>query len=182
MSLNLKQKYLEKINKAMMEKYGYKSVMEIPYIEKIVINSGVGDSTKDYKLLESALNEITLISGQKPLVTKAKKSIATYKLREGQAIGIKVTLRGEKMYNFIENLVNVAIPRVRDFKGISPNAFDGRGNYTLGVKEQIIFTEVHFDQIKRIRGFDITFVTSTNDDKQAFEMLKIIGLPFMVKK
>jgi len=178
MANNLAKKYTDLIKERLNSIYHFKSVMEVPKLEKIVINAGVGDATKDSKFLESMYNEIQTITGQKPVITKAKKSVATFKLRENQGIGVKVTLRGNKMWNFVENLVNVAIPRIRDFKGIPPKGFDGRGNYTLGIKEQIIFTEIKFDSIKRIRGFDVTFVTSTNDDKKAFELLKALGLPF----
>lgn len=177
-SLNLKTKYTKLINEALMKEFNYKSVMQIPKLEKVIINAGVGDATNDAKLIEAMSNEIELISGQKPILTKSKKAIATFKLRENQAIGVKVTLRGERMWNFIENLIKIALPRVRDFKGLSQKAFDGRGNYTIGIKEQIIFTEINYDDIKKVRGFDVTFVTSTNDDKQALALLKIIGLPF----
>ncbi|MDR3249802.1 MAG: 50S ribosomal protein L5 [Mycoplasmataceae bacterium] len=175
---NWKKKYNDKISKDLMQEYKYSSIMQIPRLEKIVINAGVGDATKDAKMIESMYNEIQAITAQKPIMTMSKKAIATFKLRENQNIGVKVTLRGNKMWNFVANLINVALPRVRDFKGLPKNAFDGRGNYTIGIKEQIIFTEINFDQIKRIRGFDITFVTSTNDDKQSFSLLKSIGLPF----
>lgn len=178
-TLNLKAKYTKLINESLMKEFNYKSVMQIPKLEKVIINAGVGDATTDAKLIEAMSNEIELISGQKPILTKSKKAIATFKLRENQAIGVKVTLRGERMWNFIENLVKIALPRVRDFKGLSNKAFDGHGNYTIGIKEQIIFTEINYDDIKKVRGFDVTFVTSTNDDKQAHALLKVIGLPFM---
>lgn len=174
----LSKKYNELIANELKKQFQYKSVMEIPKLEKIVINSGVGDATVDAKFLETAANELMLITGQKPILTKSKKSIATYKVRENQAIGAKVTLRGENMWNFVEKLINVALPRVRDFKGVSNNSFDGHGNYTLGIKEQIIFTEIIYDDVKKVRGFDVTFVTSTNSDEQAKALLTVIGMPF----
>ncbi|MDR2847017.1 MAG: 50S ribosomal protein L5 [Mycoplasmataceae bacterium] len=173
-----KKIYSEKIKTKLMADFKYTSVMQVPTIEKVVINAGVGDATKDAKMIEAAFNEIQNISGQKPVMTKSKKAIATFKLRENQAIGVKVTLRGELMWNFIAKLINIALPRVRDFKGIPKNAFDGHGNYTLGIKEQIIFTEVNYDDIKRIRGFDVTFVTNAKNDQQALAVLQAIGLPF----
>lgn len=176
--MSLKHKYQDKITAALSEEFKYKSPMQVPTIEKIVINAGIGDATKDSKFIEAAYNEIQAITGQKPVKTKSKKAIATFKLRENQAIGVKVTLRGELMWNFIEKLINIALPRVRDFKGVPKNSFDGRGNYTLGIKEQIIFTEVNFDDIKRVRGFDVTIVTSTDSNEQAFALLKAIGMPF----
>ena len=177
--LNLKTKYNKFISEALMTEFKYKSIMQVPKLEKVIINAGVGDATNDAKLIEAMANEVELITGQKPILTKSKKAIATFKLREDQAIGVKVTLRGERMWHFIENLVKIALPRVRDFKGLSQKAFDGHGNYTIGIKEQIIFTEINYDDIKKVRGFDVTFVTSTNDNKQAFALLKAIGLPFM---
>ena len=182
MKNTLTKKYQEQIKEVLMTNNTYSSIMQLPKLEKIVINSGVGDATSDAKLLESVVNELTAITGQKPVITRSKKAIATFKLRENQGIGAKVTLRGEKMWNFIENLVNVALPRVRDFKGIPNNSFDHHGNYTLGIKEQIIFTEINYDDVKKIRGFDITFVTSSNNDEQARELLKAIGLPFVKVK
>ncbi|MDR0739470.1 MAG: 50S ribosomal protein L5 [Mycoplasmataceae bacterium] len=178
MSLNLKAKYEKLIKDNLMAEFNYKSVMQIPRLEKIVINAGVGDGASDAKFIEAMTNEIMTITGQKPILTKSKKAIATFKLRENQAIGIKVTLRGERMWNFVENLINVALPRVRDFKGVSNNSFDGRGNYSIGIKEQIIFTEINYDDIKRVRGFDVTFVTSTKKNEVAKALLKAIGLPF----
>ncbi len=178
MLTNWKKYYMDKINKDLMAEYNFGSVMQIPKLEKVVVNAGVGDATKDAKMIESMFNEIESIVCQKPVMTKSKKAIATFKLRENQNIGVKVTLRGERMWNFIANLINVALPRVRDFKGLSLKAFDGHGDYTIGIKEQIVFTEIFFDKIKRVRGFDITFVTSASDDKIAFSMLKSIGLPF----
>ena len=180
--ISLSQKYHELLAKSLTKELNFDSVMQVPKLEKIVINAGVGDATTDAKLIEAMANEIQLITGQKPIKTKSKKAIATFKLRENQEIGVKVTLRGEKMWSFIEKLIHIALPRVRDFRGLSNNSFDGHGNYTLGIKEQNIFLEVNYDDIKKIRGFDITFVTSTNKDDEARAMLVAIGLPFMKKK
>lgn len=174
----LKEKYVNEIVPSLMQKYNYTSVMQVPKLEKIVINIGVGDATTNSKLLDAAINELELITGAKPVVTKAKKSIAGFKLREGQAIGCKVTLRGEKMYTFLEKLIRISLPRVRDFRGVSPKAFDGRGNYTLGIKEQMIFTEIEYDNIVKSRGMDIVFVTSAKTNEEAFDLLNGIGIPF----
>lgn len=174
----LKQIYREKVIPSMMEKFEYKSVMQVPKVEKIIINMGVGDAVQNSKLLDSAVEELTLISGQKPVVTRAKKSIAGFRLREGMPIGTKVTLRGERMYEFLQKLVRVALPRVRDFRGISSKAFDGRGNYTLGVKEQLIFPEIDYDKVSKIRGMDIVIVTTSNTDEEAHELLSQLGMPF----
>ena len=174
----LKEKYVNEIVLSLMQKYNYTSVMQVPKLEKIVINIGVGDATTNSKLLDAAVNELELITGAKPVVTKAKKSIAGFKLREGQAIGCKVTLRGEKMYTFLEKLIRISLPRVRDFRGVSPKAFDGRGNYTLGIKEQMIFTEIEYDNIVKSRGMDIVFVTSAKTNEEAFDLLNGIGIPF----
>lgn len=174
----LKEKYVNEIVPSLMQKYNYTSVMQAPKLEKIVINIGVGDATANSKLLDAAVNELELITGAKPVVTKAKKSIAGFKLREGQAIGCKVTLRGEKMYTFLEKLIRISLPRVRDFRGVSPKAFDGRGNYTLGIKEQMIFTEIEYDNIVKSRGMDIVFVTSAKTNEEAFDLLNGIGIPF----
>ena len=174
----LKEKYVNEIVPSLMQKYNYTSVMQAPKLEKIVINIGVGDATTNSKLLDAAVNELELISGANPVVTKAKKSIAGFKLREGQAIGCKVTLRGEKMYTFLEKLIRISLPRVRDFRGVSPKAFDGRGNYTLGIKEQMIFTEIEYDNIVKSRGMDIVFVTSAKTNEEAFDLLNGIGIPF----
>ena len=174
----LKEKYVNEIVPSLMQKYNYTSVMQVPKLEKIVINIGVGDATTNSKLLDAAVNELELITGAKPVVTKAKKSIAGFKLREGQAIGRKVTLRGEKMYTFLEKLIRISLPRVRDFRGVSPKAFDGRGNYTLGIKEQMIFTEIEYDNIVKSRGMDIVFVTSAKTNEEAFDLLNGIGIPF----
>ncbi|QGS67805.1 50S ribosomal protein L5 [Oceanobacillus sp. 143] len=161
-----------------MNKFNYKSVMQVPKIEKIVINMGVGDAVQNSKALDSAVEELTLISGQKPLVTRAKKSIAGFRLREGMPIGTKVTLRGERMYDFLQKLISVSLPRVRDFRGISKKAFDGRGNYTLGVKEQLIFPEINYDKVNKVRGMDIVIVTTSNTDEEARELLAQLGMPF----
>ncbi|WP_414051488.1 50S ribosomal protein L5 [Macrococcus animalis] len=162
----------------MMKKFNYASVMEVPKIEKIVVNMGIGDAVQNSKVLDSAVEELQAITGQKPMVTKAKKSIATFRLREGMPIGAKVTLRGERMYEFFDKLVNVSLPRVRDFRGISNNAFDGRGNYTLGVKEQLIFPEIDYDKVSKTRGMDIVIVTTANTDEEARELLTQFGMPF----
>ena len=174
----LKDFYSQEVAPAMMKKFGYKNVMEIPKVEKVVVNMGVSEAVGNPKVLDAAVADLTQISGQKPIVTKAKKSISAFKVREGMSIGTKVTLRGERMYHFMDKLLNVALPRVRDFRGISPKAFDGRGNYTLGVKEQLIFPEMEYDKIDKIRGMDITIVTSANTDEEARELLKLMGMPF----
>ncbi|NMC32887.1 MAG: 50S ribosomal protein L5 [Veillonellaceae bacterium] len=174
----LKEFYSQEVAPAMMKKFGYKNVMEIPKVEKIVVNMGVSDAVGNPKALDAAVSDLTQISGQKPIVTKAKQSISAFKIREGMSIGTKVTLRGERMYHFMDKLLNVALPRVRDFRGISPKAFDGRGNYTLGVKEQLIFPEMEYDKIDKIRGMDITIVTTANTDEEARELLKLMGMPF----
>ena len=174
----LKEKYLNEIVPSLQNKYNYKSVMEVPKLEKIVINIGVGDATGNSKLLEAACNDLELISGQKPVITKAKKSIAGFKLREGQAIGCKVTLRGENMYNFLDKLISITLPRVRDFRGISNKAFDGRGNYTLGLTEQLIFPEIEYDDVVKVRGMDIVFVTTAKTDAEALDLLQGFGMPF----
>ena len=174
----LKDFYSQDVAPAMMKKFGYKNVMEIPKVEKIVINMGVSDAVGNPKAMDAAVSDLTQISGQKPIVTKAKKSISAFKVREGMSIGTKVTLRGERMYHFLDKLLNVALPRVRDFRGISPKAFDGRGNYSLGVKEQLIFPEMEYDKIVKIRGMDITVVTTAKTDEEARELLKLMGMPF----
>lgn len=179
---DLYNKYKNEVAKEMMKEFNYKSVMEIPKIEKIVINSGLGDATSDSKIIELGMKELHLITGQKPIATKSKKSIATFKLRENQAIGVKVTLRKENMWNFLTKLISVAIPRIRDFRGLSNKSFDGRGSYTFGIKEQIIFPEIVYDDVKKIRGFDITIVTSAKTDKEAFYLLKLLGMPFVKTK
>ena len=174
----LQERYENEVVKSLMEKFNYSSKMQAPKIEKIVLNIGVGDAVSNSKLLDDAVNELTLITGQKPVVTRAKKSIAGFKLREGQAIGCKVTLRGERMYEFLDKLVNVSLPRVRDFRGVSNNSFDGRGNYTLGVKEQLIFPEIDFDKVNKLRGMDIVFVTTAKTDEEARELLRLFNMPF----
>ena len=174
----LKEKYLNEVVPSLMNKYNYKSVMEAPKLEKIVINMGVGDATSNSKLLDAAVADLAKISGQKPVVTKARKSIAGFKVREGQSIGCKVTLRGEKMYEFVDRLVNLALPRVRDFRGVNPNAFDGRGNYALGIKEQLIFPEIEYDKVDKVRGMDIIFVTTANTDEEARELHTQFNMPF----
>ena len=174
----LKQIYNDEIVKTLIEKYNYSSVMEVPHVEKIVINIGVGDATQNSKLLEDAVRELATIAGQKPVITKAKKSIASFKLREGQAIGCKVTLRGTCMYEFLDKLVSITLPRVRDFRGVNKNAFDGHGNYTLGIKEQIIFPEIDYDKVNKVRGMDIVIVTTARNDKEAYTLLEELGMPF----
>jgi large subunit ribosomal protein L5 len=174
----LKDKYSKDVAPAMMEKFSYNSIMEIPKLEKVVVNMGVGEAKDNPKALEAAVNELTEIVGQKPVITKAKKSVSNFKLREGMAIGTKVTLRGDKMYEFVDRLFNIALPRVRDFRGVSANAFDGRGNYSLGIKEQLIFPEIEYDQVERVRGMDIIFVTTAKNDEEGRELLKLMGMPF----
>lgn len=176
--MRLEEKYTKEIKDAMMKKYSYKSVMQIPKLDKVVINMGVGDARENSKAVESAANDLTLITGQKAVITKAKKSVATFKVREGMNIGCKVTLRGSKMYEFVDRLFNAALPRVRDFRGINPNSFDGRGNYALGIKEQLIFPEIDYDKIDKIRGMDIIFVTTAHTDEEARELLTMMGAPF----
>ncbi|MEJ7647176.1 MAG: 50S ribosomal protein L5 [Chryseolinea sp.] len=177
----LKDKYLGEIVPALKEKFTYKSVMQVPKIEKICINKGMGVAVSDKKLIDVALEEITTISGQKSVSTKSKKAISNFKLRENMPIGVRVTLRGDKMYEFMDRLMNIALPRVRDFRGVSPKGFDGRGNYTLGVKEQIIFPEISIDKVNKISGMDITFVTTAQTDEESLELLKAFGMPFQQK-
>ena len=174
----LKDQYLNEVVPAMVEKFGYKNIMEVPKIEKIVVNMGVGEAKENAKLLESAVKDMEMITGQKAITTKAKNSIANFKLREGMAIGCKTTLRGEKMYEFADRLINLALPRVRDFRGVNPNSFDGRGNYALGIKEQIIFPEIEYDKIDKTRGMDIIFVTTAKTDEEARELLRLFNMPF----
>lgn len=170
--------YNNEIMDAMMKKFGYKNVMQIPKLDKIVINMGVGEARENAKVLDAAVKDLETISGQKAVVTRAKKSVANFKLREGMPIGCKVTLRGEKMYEFTDRLVNLALPRVRDFRGVNPDAFDGRGNYALGIKEQLIFPEIEYDKVDKVRGMDIIFVTTANTDEEARELLTLFGMPF----
>ncbi|HCY1556625.1 TPA: 50S ribosomal protein L5 [Staphylococcus aureus] len=174
----LKEKFNTEVTENLMKKFIYSSVMEVPKIDKIVVNIGVGDAVQNSKVLDNAVEELELITGQKPLVTKAKKSIATFRLREGMPIGAKVTLRGERMYEFLDKLISVSLPRVRDFQGVSKKAFDGRGNYTLGVKEQLIFPEIDYDKVSKVRGMDIVIVTTANTDEEARELLANFGMPF----
>ena len=174
----LKQKYDSEVVSKLQGEYKYGSVMEVPHLEKVVINVGVGDATQNSKLLDDAVRDLTIISGQKPVITKAKKSIASFKLREGQSIGCKVTLRGNRMYEFLDKLFNISLPRVRDFRGVSDTSFDGRGNYTLGIKEQIIFPEIDFDKVDRTRGMDIVIVTSAKTNEEAKALLTQMGMPF----
>ena len=174
----LKTLYNDEIIKARMKKFGYKNVMEVPKLDKIVVNIGVGEAKENAKVLESAMADLERITGQKPIVTKAKNSIANFKIREGMPIGCKVTLRGEKMYEFADRLINLALPRVRDFRGVNPNAFDGRGNYALGIKEQLIFPEIEYDKIDMVRGMDVIFVTTAKTDEEARELLTLFNMPF----
>ena len=174
----MRAKYEEEVRKALMEKFGYKSPMQIPKLDKIIINIGVGEAKDNAKALEAAVSDLTIITGQKPVITKAKKSVANFKIREGMNLGCKVTLRSDKMYEFLDRLFNIALPRVRDFRGINPNSFDGRGNYALGVKEQLIFPEIDYDKIDKLRGMDIIFVTTANTDEEARELLSLMGAPF----
>ena len=174
----LKEKYIKEVTPSLVEKFNYSSVMQTPKVDKIVINMGVGDAVSNAKNLDKAVEELALITGQKPLITKAKKSIAGFRLREGMPIGAKVTLRGERMYEFLDKLVTVSLPRVRDFHGVSKKAFDGRGNYTLGIKEQLIFPEIDYDKVSKVRGMDIVIVTTANTDEEARELLTNFGMPF----
>ena len=176
--MDFKELYNNEIKKSLMEKFNYSSVMQVPKLDKIVINIGVGEASHDSKFIEAAAKDLEIIAGQKPVITKAKKSIAGFKLREGQPIGVKVTLRGENMYNFMEKLIKVSLPRVRDFRGVSSKAFDGFGNYTLGIKEQLIFPEINYDEIYKLRGMDIVFVTTAKTNEEAFELLSGFGMPF----
>ena len=178
MSARLKELYNNEIIEALTKKFGYKNIMEVPKLDKIVINMGVGEAKDNAKILESAVKDMETITGQKAVLTKAKNSVANFKIREGMAIGCKTTLRGEKMYEFLDRLVNLALPRVRDFRGVNPNAFDGRGNYALGIKEQIIFPEIEYDKIDKTRGMDIIFVTTAKTDEEARELLRLFNMPF----
>ncbi len=178
MSSRLKEMYKNEIVDAMIKKFGYKNVMEVPKLDKIVINMGVGEAKENAKVLESAVGDMETITGQKAVITKAKHSIANFKIREGQSIGCKTTLRGDKMYEFLDRLVNLALPRVRDFRGVSANSFDGRGNYALGIKEQIIFPEIEYDKVDKVRGMDVIFVTTAKTDEEARELLRLFNMPF----
>jgi len=174
----LLDKYHNEAVPALMEKFGYKNIMEVPKVEKVIINMRVGEAKENAKALEAAVNDLTVISGQKPVITRAKKSVAAFKIRTGMPIGCKVTLRGQRMYEFLDKLFNIALPRVRDFRGVSPDAFDGRGNFALGIKEQLIFPEVDYDKIEKIRGMDVIIVTTGKTDEEARELLRILGVPF----
>ncbi|MGI6513025.1 MAG: 50S ribosomal protein L5 [Syntrophomonadaceae bacterium] len=176
--VRIKEQYLNEMVPKLMEKFAYRNAMQVPKIEKVVLNMGVGEAIQNPKSLDGAVADLTAISGQKPVITKAKASIAGFKLREGMSIGCKVTLRGDRMYDFLDKLINVALPRVRDFRGVSPKAFDGRGNYTLGIKEQLIFPEIDYDKIDKIRGLEVVIVTTAKTDEEARELLKLMGMPF----
>ena len=178
MTTRLQEKYEKEVVQAMIEKFGYKNIMEVPKLEKIVINMGVGEAKDNPKVLESAVSDLQIIAGQKPVLTRAKKSVANFKIRENMALGCKVTLRKTNMYEFVDKLVSIALPRVRDFRGVSAKAFDGRGNYSLGIKEQLIFPEIEYDKVDKVRGMDIIFVTSANTDEEARELLRFLGMPF----
>ena len=174
----LQEKYKNEVIPAMIKKFNYKNIMEVPRLEKVSVNIGMGEARENPKSLDAAVNDLKQITGQKPIITKAKKSVANFKLRVGMPIGVKVTLRGERMYHFLDKLFNIALPRVRDFRGISPKSFDGRGNFSLGVKEQLIFPEINYDKIDRLRGMDITIVTTSKNDEEARELLRLLGMPF----
>ncbi|HHU49331.1 MAG: 50S ribosomal protein L5 [Caldicoprobacterales bacterium] len=177
----LKDYYVNEVTSAMMDKFKYRSIMEVPRLEKIVVNMGVGDAKDNPKFLESAVNDLATITGQKPIITKARKSVAAFKVREGMSIGAKVTLRGDRMYEFLDRLLNVALPRVRDFRGVSDKSFDGRGNYALGIKEQLIFPEINYDKVDKVRGMDIIIVTTARTDEEARELLSLLGMPFATR-
>ncbi|MDR9756784.1 MAG: 50S ribosomal protein L5 [Thermoanaerobacterales bacterium] len=176
--MGLKEHYRSEVIPQLMKKFNYKSVMEVPKLEKVVVNMGVGEAVQNPKALEAAVNDLQVITGQKPIITTATKSIAAFKLRAGMKIGCKVTLRGDRMYDFVEKLINIVLPRVRDFRGVSPKSFDGRGNYTLGLREQVIFPEIDYDKIDKVRGMDITVVTTAKTDEEARELLRLMGMPF----
>lgn len=176
----LKEKHKNEVVPALMQRFGYQNVMQVPKLEKIVVNMGVGDAVADNKALEAAMEELAIITGQKPVITKAKHSVAAFKIRTGMSIGTKVTLRGERMYEFFDKLVNVVLPRIRDFRGLSPKSCDGRGNYSLGLREQLIFPEINYDKVQKVRGMDITVVTTARTDEEAIELLKALGMPLRV--
>ena len=178
MSSRLKEQYASEIVPEMTKKFGYKNVMQVPKLDKVVVNMGVGEAKENAKLLESAMNDLAIITGQKPVQTIAKNSVANFKIREGMPIGCKVTLRGSRMYEFADRLINLALPRVRDFRGVNPNAFDGRGNYALGIKEQLIFPEIEYDKVDKVRGMDIIFTTTAKTDEEARELLRLFGMPY----
>ena len=181
MSSRLKDLYNTEIREQMTKKFGYTNIMQVPKLDKIVVNMGVGEARENEKLLEAAAKDMEIITGQKPVLTKAKKSIANFKIREGMPIGCKVTLRGDRMYEFLDRLVNLALPRVRDFRGVNPNSFDGRGNYAMGIKEQLIFPEIEYDKIDKVRGMDINFITTAKTDEEGKELLRLMGAPFAEK-
>ncbi|NMB35445.1 MAG: 50S ribosomal protein L5 [Firmicutes bacterium] len=174
----LKEKYKKEVCPALIQRFSYRNILEVPRLEKVVINMGVGEGKENPKLLDAAVHDLSLITGQRPVITKAKKSVASFKVRDGMSIGCKVTLRGERMYDFVNKLINITLPRVRDFRGVSPRSFDGRGNYSLGLKEQIIFPEIVYDQVEKIQGMDITIVTTAKTDEEALELLRELGMPF----
>lgn len=174
----LKEKYLSEVRPALMKKFGYKNPMQVPKVDKVVINMGVGDATQNSKLLDAAVNDLTVIAGQRPVITRARRSIAAFKVRAGVPIGCKVTIRGDRMYEFLDRLINVALPRVRDFRGVSADSFDGRGNYNLGLREQLIFPEIDYDKVEKVRGMDICVTTTAKSDEEARELLKLLGVPF----
>ncbi len=178
MSIRLKEKYQNEIVPVLEKNLGIQNIMEVPRVEKVILNIGLGEAMDNPKVLDSAVEDLTIITGQRPVITKARKSIANFKLREGRAIGTKVTLRGERMWSFLDRLMNIALPRVRDFRGVSPDAFDGRGNYTLGLREQLVFPEIDYDQIDQVRGFEVTIVTTAQDDEGGRELLRLLGMPF----
>ncbi|MBE3599023.1 MAG: 50S ribosomal protein L5 [Limnochordaceae bacterium] len=178
MEARLRDRYRREVVPAMMQRFGYQNVMQVPRVTKVVLNMGVGEAVQDPKQLDAAVGDLTAISGQKPLVTRAKKSIANFKIRKGMPIGCKVTLRGDRMYHFLDKLINVALPRIRDFRGVSPDSFDGRGNYSLGIREQVIFPEIRYDKVDRIRGLDVTIGTTARTDEEAMELLRLMGMPF----
>lgn len=178
MATRLQEKYTSEVCKGLMEKFNYKNVNELPKLEKVVINIGCGDAVINSKAIDSAVEDLTVISGQKPLITKAKKSIAAFKLREGMPIGVKVTLRGSRMYEFLDKFMNIALPRVRDFRGVNPQSFDGRGNYSIGLKEQLIFPEIDYDKVDKVRGMDVIIVTTAKSDEEGRELLRLLGMPF----
>ncbi|MBE3587496.1 MAG: 50S ribosomal protein L5 [Thermoanaerobacteraceae bacterium] len=174
----LKDKYKDEVVRAMMNKFGYKNIMQVPKLEKVVINMGVGEAIHNSKAMDAAVNDLATITGQRPVITRAKKSIAAFKVRQGMTVGCKVTLRGDRMYEFVDKLFNVALPRVRDFRGVSPKSFDGRGNYSLGIREQLIFPEIEYDKVDKVRGMDVIFVTTAKTDEEARELLRLLGMPF----
>lgn len=179
MSARLKEMYQNEMVDAMIKKFGYKNIMEVPKLDKVVINMGVGEAKENAKLLEAAVKDMETITGQKAVLTRAKNSVANFKIREGMPIGCKVTLRGEKMYEFVDRLINLSLPRVRDFRGVSANSFDGRGNYALGIKEQLIFPEIEYDKVDKVRGMDVIFVTTANTDEEARELIRLFGMPYV---